>query len=378
MSYEPVLGIDLGASYSKVALRSESARSDAHTFYTKFIGQVSSLCVRDIRRGKEVWFFGSEAAGMKLGAGATKNENWKADLYSQTSSGTYAGAVIVAHKFFEWLNKWLISNGINPTAQRVRVCVPALENVEPYASTVAQIMEASGWPEVEIVKVSEPRANAVGIMSGGRNCLLKNGVPGYGPMYGQGSSYAHWVRQELHGQRAPLVRVCIIDVGSFTTDLAGIIVNLHTAEADGIRTEIQKSWLFGIINELDKLSLPRVLSGHGLNTDALTFTEQEELKEQIYAGKEFAVVGATVGGAKDQKIIAAEMARFCQGIAERIRDDILEFKPEIAYLTGGGSQIPAVYEALVGFLAKLQCTVIPVPFADGRSTEERAERGHQA
>src|SRR5437764_7519690 len=154
MSYEPVLGIDVGASYSKIALRSENAKRDASTFCTRFIGQVSSLCVRDVSRGKDAWFFGSDAAGMKLGAGATRNENWKSDLFSPTSSGTYAGAVIVAHKFFEWLNKWLVSQGVNPTAQRARVCVPALENVEPYASTIAQVMEASGWRNVVIVKVS--------------------------------------------------------------------------------------------------------------------------------------------------------------------------------------------------------------------------------
>ncbi len=374
MSYEPVLGIDVGASYSKIALRTQSPDPDARTFYTTFVGQVSSMCVQDTSRDKEAWFFGADAAGMTLGAKATRKENWKADLFSQTSGSEYARAVIVAHKFFGWLHGWLEREAVNPAGQRVRVCVPALENVEPYASTIAQIMESSGWRNVEIVKISEPRANAVGIMSGGRNCLLRNDVPGYGPMYGPGSDYADWVRRELHGQRFHLVRISIIDVGSFTTDLAGIVVDLHTAESDGVHTELQKSWRYGIINELDKLVLPDLLSAHGLQLNALTFTTQEELKHRLYGGKELAVLGATIGGTGDQRIVAKRIEEFCQGICDRIQDHIAKFKPDYAYLTGGGSSIPAIQQTLTDFLRKLQCVVIPIPFVDPHCTDRPAER----
>lgn len=374
MPYEPVLGIDVGASYSKLALRKEAPKKDARTFYTTFIDQVPSLCIHDTSRGAETWFFGEDAAQMTPGAKATRHENWKAELFSQASSSDYARAVIVAHKFFIWLNRWLQKKGVDPSGQRVRVCVPALDNVEPYASTIAQIMDSSGWRDVEIIKVSEPRANAVGIMSGGRNCLLTNGVPGYGPMYGASSDYADWVRRELHGHRSHLIRIAIIDVGSFTTDLAGIIVNLHTAESDGVHTQLQTSWQFGIINQLDKLALPSVLSRHGLKPDALTFTEQEKMKQVLYAGGEFAVLGATVGSAADQVVLTKSIQEFAQGICDRVQNDISEFEPEYAYLTGGGSNIPTIQNTLRTFLKDLGCAVIPIPFVDPHSTERPAER----
>jgi hypothetical protein len=375
MPYEPVLGIDVGASYSKISFRTEIPKPDARTFCTTFVGQISSLCVRDLSRGKEAWFFDEEAANMTLGPKAHRSENWKAELFSEASGSKYADAVIVAHKFFEWLHRWLGKKGIDPNRQRVRVCVPALDNVEPYASTIAQIMESSGWNDVEILKISEPRANAVGIMSGGRNCLLANGVPGYGPMYGPGGDYAEWVRRELHGQRSHLVRVVIIDVGSFTTDLAGIIIDLHTAESDGIRTELQKSWEFGIINELDKLALRQLLSSHGLQPMALKFTEQEELKRHVYSDQEFAVLGAILGeSADDKQIIKQGLRAFCKGICDRIEDYIEKFNPDYAYLTGGGSSIAKVREALSDFLKKHQCFVIPIPFVDVHCTDRPAER----
>lgn len=374
MSYEPVLGIDLGASYTKVALRSESGKPNAQTFFTRLLGQVPSLGIRDFSRGKDQWIFGEPATELVPGPKSTVHENWKADLFSTETSGRYPEAVIVAHKFFEWLYRWLDSHHIDAAAQRVRLCVPALENVEPYASTVAQIMEASGWRGVDILKIPEPRANVVGLMSGGRNCLLTNSVPGYGPMYQPGSDFAQWVLGMLHHNRSPIVRVCVIDVGSFTTDLASIVVNLQTDAADGITTVTQHSWQHGIINQLDKFVLPRVCARHSVNWDSMRVSEREFVKKELYAGNVVAVPSATLGDAVDRQTVDNGITRFSTELWQKLQDDVLQFRPEFAYLTGGGTRIADIAHRLTGFLSNQTCHVIPAPEADARSTNEPTER----
>lgn len=374
MPYEPVLGIDLGASYTKIALRSESGKPNAQTFFTRLLGQVPSLGIRDFSRGKDRWIFGEPAAELVPGPQSVVHENWKADLFSKDTSGRYPEAVIVAHKFFEWLHSWLDSNHVDAAAQRVRVCVPALENVEPYASTVAQIMEASGWRGVDILKISEPRANVVGLMSGGRNCLLTNSVPGYGPMYGPGSDFAQWVLGMLHHNRSSTVRVCVIDIGSFTTDLASIAVNLQTDAADGIATVAQNSWQHGIINQLDKCVLPPICIRHGVDWGSMRVSERELVKKELYAGNVVTVPSATLGDAVDQQTVHTGITEFSTELWRKLQDHVLEFRPEFAYLTGGGTRIAEIVGQLTGFLSDQACHVIPVPEADVRSTTDPTER----
>src|SRR5688500_19035079 len=126
MPYDPVLGIDLGASYSKIAIRKKRPLPNAQVSFTQFLGQVPSLGICDWSRGKDRWFFGDRAAGLTPGPGAKIHENWKAALFSKEAGPHYVQAVIVAHQFFKWLRSWVEENGVDPAAQRVRVCLPEL------------------------------------------------------------------------------------------------------------------------------------------------------------------------------------------------------------------------------------------------------------
>lgn len=80
MSYEPVLGIDLGASYTKISLRCKQARPNAEVMFARFLGRVPTLGIRDSSRGKDLWVFGDEAANLNPGPKAKVYENWKAKL----------------------------------------------------------------------------------------------------------------------------------------------------------------------------------------------------------------------------------------------------------------------------------------------------------
>lgn len=193
-------------------------------------------------------------------------------------------------------------------------------------------------------------------------------------MYGQGSDYRQWIVGMLHYDRQPTVRVGVIDVGSFTTDLACIVVNLQTEVADGITTVAQHSWEHGIINLLDKPVLIDVCSRHGVSWDAMRLSERELIKQQLYAGEPVTVPGATLGDAADLSVLDHGVAAFAQELCNKIRHDIESFQPEIAYLTGGGTRIAKIANDVAAFLIGNNCRVIPVPEADARSTLEPAER----
>ncbi|HWB61713.1 MAG TPA: hypothetical protein VG733_19680 [Chthoniobacteraceae bacterium] len=374
MSYESVLGIDLGASYTKVSIRVEQAQPNAHCIYTRFVGQMPTLGIRDNSRGTDSWYFGEQAANLEPGSKARIYENWKAKLSLIESGRDTTEAVIVGFEFFKSLRKWLKTRNIDPDAQRVRVCVPALEHIEPYASTLAQIMDAAGWQEaVQIVKVSEPRANAVGIMSGGRNCILITEYPGYGQMFEQ-SLYTDWVYRALHEQRPPIVKICILDVGSFTTDIAGISMNLQAGVADGISTSLQKSWRHGVINELDAIVFPKLCDSYGIAWNSIKFTEREEMKKRLYAGKEFGIAAGTIGGKQnDQKLITGALESFCTDLWAKVKTDVVTFNPEFCFLTGGGNRIASIRQKLTSLFQSVGSRVIPVPDADPLSTDEPAE-----
>lgn len=374
MPYEPVLGIDIGASYSKVAIRDREAHANGEIFCTHFLGQIPSLVICDSSRGKDVWLFGDDAAHSDPGDKRKFHENWKSALFAKEAGANYTQAVIVAHEFFKWLREWVEKKGIDPAAQRVRVCVPEFGDIEPYASTLAQIMDDSGWREVQILKVSEPRANAVGIMSGGRNCLLPGDYLGLGPMFEKGGLYVRLADAYRNGHRGPSVRLCLLDVGSFTTDVAGITINLGAERYEGIETSIQKSWRHGIINELDHVVMPRIFAAHGLKWMGVKFSEREEVKERLYAGERYASERYQMGDAADANVVTDALNQFSDDLWQNIHTDVTAFAPDFCFLTGGGCRINKIAAELEQRFRELGCHVVPVPDADENATTERAER----
>src|SRR5690606_22960826 len=138
-----------------------------------------------------------------------------------------------------------------------RVAMPAFKNFDDQAALIARCMDLSGWDDPSLVlKVTEPRANALGLFSEGRNIVRRNRngelMPDYGRMFGQQNVYIQAARGfVLHGGHSNLVTVMVVDIGAFTTDIASLTFDV-TAMSDGLSAIRQESHALGVINELDK------------------------------------------------------------------------------------------------------------------------------
>jgi hypothetical protein len=132
------------------------------------------------------------------------------------------------------------------------------------------------------------------------------------------------------------------------------------------------------INCLASAFRPLPLTGvfrmaHRSAAEYVTFPNIRE-SQRLYGGKEFAVLGATIGGTKDQQIVKRRTEEFAQGLCDRIERYIAKFKPDYVYLTGGGSSIAAIQRRLTKFVKNFDSVVIPIPFIDPHCTDRPAER----
>src|SRR5689334_1522031 len=102
----PVLGIDLGASFTKISYR--PPRTDgAYKEPSRIVliqnqALVPSLVVHR-NSDRKPWLCGWEAAEYHPSVGDRVFNNWKARLFSQTLDADVAGHLGAAGEFFKWL-----------------------------------------------------------------------------------------------------------------------------------------------------------------------------------------------------------------------------------------------------------------------------------
>jgi len=197
--------------------------------------------------------------------------------------------------------------------------------------------------------VTEPYANAIGVLTKGKNCVLRSGTINLGGMFAQGPLLTVLKEPALH----PTYRALVIDVGAFTTDFAGIEVNPNggpVSDIDGALSVTQHSVPVGVSN-LDAQVAAALGSEKGRFVFDLPHIEQEAFRRNVYSeGKPYAtnVHGRIGAGAEGEAIrdalqtfgrqLASAVAEFCDGRPPAAMQELI--------LSGGGAGIPAVRDAL--------------------------------
>lgn len=363
--FEETVSIDLGASYTKVSYRRDCVpkkkgicEQEAKILMVDNSPLIPSLAIRT-RDSRQPWVFGWKAAKMNPASGMEVFQNWKADLFHPSNSKDSATAVTVAGKFFEWLKMHLDGAGINLKKCNTRVAMPAFKKFDEQALLIARCMDLSGWDDPSLIlKVTEPRANAIGLFSEGRNIVGRNAAGelliNYGRMFGQQNVYIQAARGfVLHGTHENLVTVMVVDIGAFTTDIASLTFDISDV-SDGLSAIRQKSYALGVINELDKPLLSALGEHHGFSRSALSFNDCELLKRSLYNGTQYFLlarangkdVQVQLGSSKDFQLVDSVAKKFATAILEKIIGMVEEKKPERIFLTGGGSLIKPVASAL--------------------------------
>ena len=135
---QPVIGIDLGASYTKISFRADwangSQKGDArrYQYASKIISVdggplIPSLVIFTKRNG---WICGREAAEYVPTKEDQVYRNWKSVVFSKGSPREVDGALDAAGSFFKWLKERLDAIGLPVDRSRVKICLPAFEDIE--------------------------------------------------------------------------------------------------------------------------------------------------------------------------------------------------------------------------------------------------------
>jgi len=369
--FEATLSIDLGASYTKVAYRpaclpetSGTIPQEAKVVMIDDRPLIPSLAIRAYTGNK--WYFGRQAAGLKPNREMPVFQNWKADLFRPKNDKDSAAAAIIAHKFFNWLRiklEQVKPIGIDVTKCQTRIAMPAFETFDENAVLLARCMDLSGWNDPTLIlKVREPHANTLGLFTGGRNAVRRNGAGecwAYLPEIFADDIYQNNVYfRALHqyhvaGIHGNLFTVMVVDIGAFTTDIAKLTFDF-TAPADGLRAIRQESYALGVINELDKPLIAALEDRHDFSWADFSFEAQEDWKKLLYQNDSWplpAVVNGTpttieLGTGENHELVANATQQFAAAVWEKIAAFAAGETPSHIYLTGGGSRIKGVAEAL--------------------------------
>ena len=291
--FETTLSIDLGASYTKVALRGlcvptqmGQESKDAEILTLDGSPLIPSIAIQT-GNTTQPWVFGREAAQVNPTPQMRVFENWKANLFRPENTQQSAEAVIVANNFFGWLRDKVQKAGVAPKAVQVRIALPAFKESANIALVIARCMELSGWDSPLILRATEPHANVIGLFSSGKNAAVRNwaGAIGinYGATFDYHGPYVQAARNRvLFDTGASLLDTLVIDIGAFTVDFAALTFDFSTDDTgDGLRLVREESHALGVVEDLDRPLFADLATRHGFNLAEISFLDRELTKRAL-------------------------------------------------------------------------------------------------
>src|SRR5664280_471821 len=353
------ISIDLGASFTKVGFRLGCAPTagqpfefEARVLTISGDALIPSLAVKT-NQDRLPWLFGQDAADSRRGPGLEFCTNWKKGLYRPDNDAEAVKSAIIAHRFFEWLRINLTPVTDEWSTVRVRVTLPAFGYAAKLEGVVRRCMNLAGWEPYELTFSTEPHANAIGLLTLGRNVVNRGRMSrtvDLGRMLGYGNPYLEQARAVvLRDSHKRILRLAIIDIGAFTTDVARLDFDVAAPEAnsDGL-THIQPdSFPVGIHEDLDMAFWNGLAERYGPVNEQLTFREQESLKHALFARRTYGLIVKShswiIGGADDQSVVEEVSQQFAEEIWRNIGSLFGSNTADVVFLTGGGSQICLLY-----------------------------------
>lgn len=361
MHHPATISIDFGSSYTKVGYRGAcelrspgSYNENASLLLVDGSPLIPTLVIKTGMPDRP-WVFGNDAANLSLAAGMTPYQNWKAGLFNRSNNPNTAQSAIIAEAFFRWLRSKIEPTAGGLDAKTVRIMLPAFKDFGDLAGVVARCMEMADWKPARLVVGTEPHANALGIMTNGHNRYnrgtVREGADSMA-MYGHSSPFITAARAAvLRDGAARELRVAIVDIGAFTTDLAMLVFDvMPNAQGDGLKQVKQESFAVGAHDHLNEPLWQQLGARYNASFGSLNFRVKEEIKRALFAGESYALMfGETrreIGGTADADIITQLTAQFADAIWSVVKKPLTQARVSTLYLTGGGSQVLPLVEAL--------------------------------
>lgn len=295
-------------------------------------------------------------------------------------------ATLAAH-FFHWLRQQVLeacnklpATGLKYDSIPVRLSVPAFAaptgggDPHPGCKLLTDALGRAGWPlHPDTPIVSEPYANAVGVLTKATNVAQKGHIR-LGEMFGKGPLITVLKSTADH----PVYRALVIDVGAFTTDFAAVTITPadgNDAEPDAHVAVAQQSLPIGVSDLDDRVvaALPKEKSEFLRKASPV---EWEDLRPAVYStgkGYRTAKVGIIGGSADSDAVLGcieavtnqltAEAAKFVASLPALPNGGLQEL-----VLTGGGCSIPAFRDALQGATVSATSAFVKVHAPDLKKT----------
>lgn len=368
MRNRKILGVDLGSAYTKLAIRRDWDDESQLLHVPSLASNDATFCIPSVvarvhRGSGERWLVGRDASVQLRGPGVDLYENWKAGLLGSSWMVKGEQCRAVAVQFFRGLRDHLGHTTPNVLDLPIRLCVPRLTTPRAHAGQQLQklmleVLREAEWPIAERRRtVYEPEANAVGVLTGGKNVTW---LPRYIDFQPGGRSvrldkmldnkllaaFRDWEKGATYG-------ALVVDIGAFTTDFGYVVFDARQWSDEWNKPRIiQESVELGV-QDLDNRVKKALTPDCRAAVASASVAEWDQQKAELYSGRPVAfrrprgrvVVGQ---GAEGERI-----TREVNGFAERVVKATWNFlgrhstkQVHAAILTGGGALIPGVRRAL--------------------------------
>jgi len=366
-----VIGVDLGASFTKVSYRPAWVDGSIYNETSKMVVIDGSPLVPSIviySRKNNRWLFGKEAAGYFPTPEDRVYANWKSSLYSKQLNQKVDGDMDAASRFFEWLGGELRKTDIPIQDAKIKICLPAFDGAEQPGTLLVERMRRCGWEGREQSTIEEPRANTIGMFGHGSNAAHQSAedgqiYPTYMENFPAGGFVITHLRNNALRNGPRHASFLIIDIGSFTTDLSLAVLDAMR-DGDCIQQTTQHSFELGLVEHYEKPLFQRLLTVKGLGWNDLNFNDRERIKDVLNSGRQIVVAtpqhGNVTFGDGEDRTIAQELATaFATQISEVVRRFMEGRSAERVLLTGGGVSVGALNSELRSALLSQNFQVLP-------------------
>ena len=268
-----------------------------------------------------------------------------------------------AIQYFAWLltyvESYAIEKGLpSPRETHARICIPEFIDSGRIgalhgSNLIQSILEKAGWLlDSDIPVVGEPMANAIGLMTEGKNwvgwALYSNSEVSlrWDYMFQNNSLKSAFTNSiETHV-------ILVVDVGAFTSDFA--VLSFDTGDCDKYPSCYSRSVRLGISQMEDEIlaSLP---SDKRAVVNSLTLEGREEFRKDVYSQNKIFDIRAggdgptrfTIGEDQERRMINEKIEWFAERVSEEVvvfmNHEQIECVDQIMF-TGGGCQIGRLVE----------------------------------
>jgi hypothetical protein len=283
----------------------------------------------------------------------------------------------VTVRYFQWLRTaisgYCRKHGILDLGKvPVRICVPAFEPILPEKECTSseelllEMLREAGWTTHDhSLTISEPFANAIGILTGGRN---QTWVPNkrrpsersihLGEMFGSGPLVNVLAKRKGSPEKHV---VLVIDVGAYTSDFA----LLEFGPFEGMVPPVIRSCSEPLgVDELDRRVQALLPPSQQEAFAKLSFRKREDFHDLVYTQQlRYGLAARQYVEGKLLDKIQGCIRELASQIADRL-DHFLVAKAAQVHeliLTGGGNVIPGIHQTLYQRLLSRGLRVVHMP-----------------